>query len=254
MTEFNNGLCLSEVKIKNILNDHKFIKFLFVMAHYFDDFIATFNNQLVRSGCIFLFSLGLLQGCMHVGNGVLEIDDTPPDLNYLPVLVPFLLGGHGSAIPITDTMSLTSAHVARYDYSNVIAYHPVCDVALIEANNKNKNKLKMGMIYSGESLTNYGYEFTGKVVKGEGIYIMDVIIQEYPECNYSLNTAPQKSGMSGGPVINSTGELVGVIHGIGFDPPVLLETNEQVNLERYSYFVSIKFIRDWVDSHIKDMN
>lgn len=241
MTRFNNSLCFFKFLIK--------VKIIVFVTVFFKKY---FINWILKTSNVFLLfvTLVFLHGCMHVGNGVLEVDDTPPDLNYLPVLIPFLLGGHGSAIPITDTISITSAHVARYDYSTVIAYHPVCDVALIEANNRNKNKLKMGVIYSGESLINYGYEFNGEIVKGEGVYIMDVMIEEYPGCHYSLNTAPQKSGMSGGPAVNSSGELVGVIHGIGFEPPILLGTHEQVNLERYSYFVSINFIRDWLDIHI----
>ena len=193
----------------------------------------------------------LIQGCLHVNNGDLHFDETPPDINYLPILLPFIFGGNGSGIPITDSISLTAAHVAKYDYSNVIAYHPTCDVALIEENNQDRNKMRLGMIHSGEALTNHGYDISGKVVKGEGVYIMDVIIETYPECNYSLNTAPQISGMSGGPVINSSGELVGVIHGIGYEPPILLEKGEAVHLERYSYFVSINFIRDWLETELE---
>ena len=193
----------------------------------------------------------LLQGCLNVHNGDLHVDENPPDINYLPILIPFIFGGNGSGIPITDSISLTAAHIAKYDYSNVIAYHPTCDVALIEENNQNRNKMSLGMIHSGEALTNHGYDMSGKIVKGEGIYVMDVIIATYPECNYSLNTAPQMSGMSGGPVINSSGELVGVIHGIGYEPPILLEKDEAVHLERYSYFVSINFIRDRLETELE---
>ena len=193
----------------------------------------------------------LIQGCLNVRNGDLHLDESPPDINYLPILLPFIFGGNGSGIPITDSISLTAAHIAKYDYSNVIAYHPTCDVALIEENNQGRKKMRLGMIYSGETLTNHGYDMSGKVVKGEGIYVMDVIIATYPECNYSLNTAPQMSGMSGGPVINSSGELVGVIHGIGYKPPILLEKDEAVHLERYSYFVSINFIRDWLETELE---
>lgn len=206
-------------------------------------------KRIFFSGTVSCFLL--IQGCLNVHNGDLHVDENPPDINYLPILIPFIFGGNGSGIPITDSISLTAAHIAKYDYSNVIAYHPTCDVALVEENNQGRKKMKLGMIYSGEALTNHGYDMSGKVVKGEGIYIMDVIIATYPECNYSLNTAPQMSGMSGGPVINSDGELVGVIHGIGYEPPTLLEKDEAVHLERYSYFVSINFIRDWLETELE---
>jgi hypothetical protein len=209
--------------------------------------------MIVKNLFIFisLFLLNLSQGCAVIGNGNLKNSNNPPDLNYLPVLIPFFLGGHGTAIPITDSVSLTAAHVAKYDYSTVIAYHPYCDVALVKSNNKDKNKLEIGLVYSGEKVTNYGYDFTGEVVKGEGMYIMDVEIESYPKCDYSLNDAPQKSGMSGGAVLNNSGKLVGVIHGIGKSPPVMIKNNKKVHLDRYSYFVSINFIRDWLDYYIR---
>ncbi|MEZ8295943.1 trypsin-like peptidase domain-containing protein [Vibrio splendidus] len=212
--------------------------------------IIRFNK--FNSAVTALIILGMTQGCKAIGNGTLIVESNPPDLNYLPVFIPFLLGGHATAVPISESVSLTAAHVAKYDYSSVIAYHPDCDVALIKSNNKNKHILEIGLVHSGESVTNYGFEFTGNIVRGEGKYVMDVTADGYPNCNYSLNDAPQKSGMSGGAVLNESGQLVGIMHGIGTNIPVLHDSNEKVILDRYSYFVPIRFIEDWIKHHLPD--
>lgn len=195
----------------------------------------------------------MLQGCAYVQNGSFEYAENPPDMNYLPIGIPFLLGGHGTAVPITDDVSITAAHVAKYDYSTVIAYHPDCDVALIKSDNSEKEKVKLGLIHDGETVTNYGYGLTGGRIEGTGEYVMDVTMDGNTKCLYSLNTAPQKSGMSGGAVLNDSGELVGVIHGIGFEPPVMDDTGERVELDRYSYFVSVNFVKNWIYKHVPSL-
>ena len=61
-----------------------------------------------------------------------------PDLGYLPIGIPFLLGGHGTSIPLTKDLSLTAKHVAMLSYNRVVKYHQSCDVALIKEDNSHK--------------------------------------------------------------------------------------------------------------------
>ena len=188
----------------------------------------------------------LLQGCSPIQNGSLQTAISHPDLNYLPIGIPFLLGGHGTGIPLTKNISITNDHVALVDYSKVIARHPYCDIALIAADNSDKEILPLGTVNSGGTITNYGYGFLGNVIQDTGLYHLDARMEGFEKCVSSLNDAAVKKGMSGGAVVNDKGELVGVLQSIGRDAPRMHETNTPYVLDRYTYFVPIFFIKDWL--------
>ncbi|MDK9790014.1 trypsin-like peptidase domain-containing protein [Vibrio sp. D431a] len=195
----------------------------------------------------------LLQGCAYVQNGTFDYAENSPDLNYLPIGIPYLAGGHGTGVPITDNVSITAAHLATYDYSKVIAYHPDCDIALIAADNTDKEKLKIGTVFENQKVSSYGFGLSSTEIVSHGQFIMNVTLDGYPKCVYSLSTSAQKSGMSGGAVVNDKNELVGVIHGVGFNPPIDNITGKPIKLPRYSYFVSMNFIRGWLEQNVPEL-
>ncbi|WP_028024900.1 serine protease family protein [Enterovibrio calviensis] len=206
-----------------------------------------------------LCSLSLLQGCFLI-NGPLEYaedtyhDETnAPAVNYLPIGIPFVLGGHGSSVPITPELSLTAKHVAKLDYSSVVAYHPDCDVAIIKENNDGKNLSSLGTIGTDEATTTIGMGLTGKVLIGQGKYYIDVNFVDsalFAKCPASITDAPVQSGMSGGGVFNDKGELVGIISGIS-GPGFKLLDGTKLGNERTSVFVSTLHVKPWIEKAVE---
>ncbi|MDD1796023.1 serine protease [Enterovibrio sp. ZSDZ42] len=214
--------------------------------------------QTIRTVSIFLFSFVLLQGCFLV-NGPLEYADAnytdetnAPSVNYLPIGIPFLLGGHGSSVPITAELSLTAKHIAQLDYSSVVAYHPDCDIAIIKEDNTGKNVAPLGTIQTNEATTTVGMGLTGKVLIGQGKYYIDVNFVDsslFATCPASITDAPVQSGMSGGGVFNEEGQLVGIISGISGSGFKLLDGTDLGN-ERTSVFVSTLHVKPWLEEAI----
>ncbi|STQ74778.1 trypsin-like peptidase domain-containing protein [Grimontia hollisae] len=196
-----------------------------------------------------IFALITLQGCF-LTNGPLEYADetNAPSVNYLPIGVPFLLGGHGSSVPISEELSLTAKHIAKLDYSDVVAYHPDCDVAVIKENNQGKTIASLGTVSQAESVTTVGMGLTGKVLVGKGKYYLDVNFVDstmFANCPASITDAPVQSGMSGGGTYNHQGELVGIVSGMSGSGFRLLDGTTLGN-ERTSIFVSTLHIRPWL--------
>ncbi|WP_260338221.1 serine protease [Vibrio ponticus] len=200
-----------------------------------------------------LLVLLTLQGCTH-SNGKLELaDDGVPHVNYLPIGIPFVVGGHGTSVPLTPQVSLTAKHVAEIDYSKVIAYHPYCDLALIEQDNSTYPLPTLGIIYSYQSVTTVGKDMTGSTITGEGIYYRDVYLPEhelFEQCPASIADAPVQSGMSGGGVYNESLELVGIISAKVHEVQLLDGTT--IETERISLFVPLLFARDWIVAELDD--
>ena len=76
----------------------------------------------------------ILGGCTG-SNGQLTVVEQHPDLDYELTGIPLLFFGFGTSTPITPELSLTVAHVAKLNYDKVIAYHPQCDLAIVESRN-----------------------------------------------------------------------------------------------------------------------
>ncbi|MFD2180164.1 S1 family peptidase [Veronia pacifica] len=202
---------------------------------------------------IFICSLAVLQGCFLI-NGPTEFADekSSPELNYLPIGIPFLLGGHGSSVPITPKLSITAAHVARYDYSEVVAYHPYCDVAIIQSSNIDKRLPMLGRVYQNQTLDVFGFGLTGKVITSSGKYYLDVNFLDsklFQRCPASITDAAIQSGMSGGGVFNDSGELVGVISGMSGSGFKLLNQPSLGN-KRTTVFVSTLYIQEWLQQAV----
>lgn len=209
-----------------------------------------------RSTMILVVALLTLSGCVHI-NGPLEYanenETNTPSVNYLPVGIPFLLGGHGTSVPITSELSLTAKHVAKIDFSEVVAYHPDCDIALIKEENTGKKLASLGKIHSQESIKTFGRGLTGKTLVGEGKYYQDVNFVDskmFARCPASITDAAVQSGMSGGGAFNAKGQLVGIISGMSGSRFRMLDGSEVGN-ERTSIFVSTYFVRDWLISEVE---
>ncbi len=189
----------------------------------------------------------IVQGCT-LSNGKLEqADNNVPYVDYLPLGIPYVAAGHGTAVPLTEEVSLTAKHVAELDFSKVIAYHPSCDLALIRQDNRNKPLPTLGIIFSNQIVTTVGKDRDGKTLIGQGRYYRDIYLSEhelFEQCPASIVDAPVQSGMSGGGVYNPDAELVGIISAKVYE--VTLEDGSIVQTDRVSIFVPLLFARDWL--------
>ncbi|WP_210498803.1 serine protease [Vibrio crassostreae] len=199
-----------------------------------------------------LSTIPLLSGCVFKANGFVEFADDVNDdveVGYHPIGIPYIFGGHGSSTPITKDLSITAAHVAVYNYSNVIAYHKYCDVAIIESDNSDVEIPKRGLVYPDSKITHYGIGLSGMLVKGEGTYKRDVRFDDgIKECAVSLSDGAMQSGMSGGGAYNDKGEFVGVNVAIASD--VTLD-GKPVDYDRTSMFVSTAHMEQWIEDVIE---
>ncbi len=195
-----------------------------------------------------------LTGCAH-SNGQLHkvANDNAPAIDFEMTGIPLIYFGYGSSVPITEDLSLTAAHVAKLNYDRVIAYHPTCDIALVESDNRGQNFPKMGLVYQDQPVTTYGVSATGDVISGYGHYRMDLNFVNYryfKECPASIMDAPIQAGMSGGGTFNSRGDLVGIIAAMADTKNTRLLNGEALPYERLSLFVSINYVRGWLDNAV----
>lgn len=197
---------------------------------------------------LFLFSFNLA-GCV-LSNGPLSIVNQAhsPSVNYLPIGIPFIFGGHGTSIPITQNLSLTAKHVATQTHYTIVAAHPDCDIAIIQENNSHAKFPALGLIYPKASLSTYGKDMIGNLISGEGKYFQDVHFLDsalFQKCPASITDAPVQSGMSGGGVFNQQGELVGIISGLSNHQFKLVNGFDLGN-QRTSIFVPIFYVKEWL--------
>ncbi|GLT18998.1 hypothetical protein GCM10007938_27800 [Vibrio zhanjiangensis] len=87
-----------------------------------------------------------------------------------------MLFGFGTSTPITPELSLTVAHVAKLNYDKVVAYHPQCDLAIVESTNTLRRQPKFGLVYPSQSVETFGMSPSGNVLKGEGFIIKMVLL------------------------------------------------------------------------------
>ena len=197
------------------------------------------------------FIAALVSGC---ANGPLSSvpHNQAPAIDYEMVGIPLLYQGFGSSVPITKDLSLTAAHVAKLNWASVVAYHPNCDIAIIKSDNSAKTLPDLGLVYTNEPVTTYGMDGFGKLLKGEGFYRRDLLFSGstyFDKCNASVSDAPIRPGMSGGGFFNQRGELVGIISAIASSNTRLAD-GEKLPYDRLSLFVSLNFIKDWLNQTV----
>ncbi len=185
--------------------------------------------------------IAVLNGCFLINGPLEETKETnAPKLGYLPIGIPFLFGGHGTSVPLTKELSLTAKHVASVSYQPVVAYHPKCDVAIVEKQSELDAFPPLGVVNSQGKVFTYGMGLLGDLLVGKGIYYQDVNFVDshiFKACPASITDAAIQSGMSGGGVYNAQGELVGIISGMSSNKFRLLDGTDLGN-ERTSVFVS----------------
>ncbi len=123
--------------------------------------------------------------------------------------IPVIAGSQGTTTPISATTSLTNKHVAEPMMKTVLKHHRSCDVALIEQDNRDEDiSVSFKRANKGETVNIFGYSArsgmpVSSVGKVKGFRIVD-------GCMVGYTDAGSVQGMSGGPVLNSKGDIVGI--------------------------------------------
>ncbi|OIQ25359.1 serine protease [uncultured Vibrio sp.] len=197
-------------------------------------------------------SLVVLSGCVH-SNGTTQLAENHPDIDYQFLGVPLLFQGHGTSVPITQELSLTAAHVASLSYSTVVAYHPHCDIALIQSDNRSDTIASLGTVYPGQKISAFGMDATGDVITSEGVYHLDLNFvndKDYANCPSSITDAAIQGGMSGGGAYNENNELVGILTGIADKRDTRLLSGEPLEIERLSIFIPTLYLEPWLKENM----
>ncbi|MDO6499886.1 serine protease [Photobacterium sanguinicancri] len=175
-------------------------------------------------------------------NGKIEHTASHEANNMVIIGVPMLLGGFGSSVPINERYHITAKHVAQLSWDLDVIHHPYCDLSLVRSRTPQESIPQWGLIYPDQAVSHQGHSLLGTTIKGEGKYLQDVL-DTNSKCLYSLSDAPSMSGMSGGPVFNAQGQIVGITVAI-LDNPEDIQNLRQA--ERYTQFVPATLIFDWL--------
>lgn len=201
-----------------------------------------------------LLCVGVLSGCVS-SNGTTQEAKHYPELDYEFIGIPLLAFGSGTSVPLTPELSITAAHVARFGYDKVVAYHPHCDIAIIETDNNSDDISLTGKVFSGESVTTFGMDLFGGMLTSQGLYHLDLNFvneDDYSTCPASVMDAPIEAGMSGGGVYNRDSELVGIITAFASKEGTKLLNGDPLEIDRLSIFVSTLYLEPWVEETLND--
>lgn len=208
---------------------------------------------LVRPSLTLIILL-VTSGCVG-SNGHLESVKEHPALDYEMTGIPLVVFGFGTSTPLTPQLSLTVAHVAKINYDKVVAYHPYCDIAIVESNNDALEYPELGVIYPRQAVQTFGMSPTGDVLSGSGVYHRDLMLVDtsyFQKCPASITDAPVQDGMSGGGVYSSRGTLVGIISARADPDNIRLMNGEEHGIERISIFVALNYVRDWLEEEVSN--
>lgn len=203
--------------------------------------IRRIRRRLIRPLPCLLGAGLILSGCIASNGPVSQASDH--SANQMVVIgVPLLLGGFGSAVPITPNYMITAKHVAKLSWDLDVIHHPHCDLSLVR---RPSNAVpRWGLIYPDQPVRHLGHSLLGNSISGQGSYLQDVI-DTNTDCLYSLSDAPVMSGMSGGPVFNADGEIAGITIAIVHNPEDLRNLRPAA---RYSQFIPATLIFDWIEA------
>lgn len=151
-----------------------------------------------------------LAGC---STGHYEFDRAAMTHSRITIVgVPYVASVTGTTTPVTNTTSLTARHVAQLPFKTMLAAHKQCDVALIKQRNNGRELPKFANARTGDKVHVYGFSARSNfpvsstgVIKG---------FAKVGRCYVGYTDAGSVQGMSGGPVINERGEVVGIFYGL----------------------------------------
>ncbi|RJX75306.1 serine protease [Vibrio sinensis] len=157
--------------------------------------------------------------------------------------IPFLLGMEASTVRLDENWVITSKHNEPILslLGTQVHYHPLCDIALINQNGDGRSEV--GMVYNGESISHVGYPIGFPLSENAGVYIGEVIVDNWKECTMSASTGVVAVGMSGGGVYNQKGQLVGINHGF---LSVNVEWADR-SAQNPSVFLALFAVREWLE-------
>lgn len=155
-----------------------------------------------------------LSACM---SGHYEVDKKAMDytnFNFIGIPTVLGLGMSGSSTPISTTLSVTNKHVAYPLMKTVVNASTICDVAIIKQKNNSNEVHTLNYAKIGDKVTLYGYSgLTGLPVSSTGT-ISELVRVDGCLAMY-VDGAGGVAGMSGGAIVNSNGEIVGIVKGLG---------------------------------------
>lgn len=188
----------------------------------------------------------VMTGC---ANGLPDVngniqDDIEKNNEKIFVGIPFFMGMEGSTARLDDQWLVTAAHnkpILEVTGKEVF-YHPTCDIALIRKDGDTNHSI--GVVYPGQSVTHIGYPLGLPLSSSKGVYVGDVNVDGWENCQMSGTTGVIMQGMSGGGVYNEAGELIGVNHGFASGDVAWPEQS----IHSPAVFVSLYAVRDWLES------
>lgn len=156
--------------------------------------------------------------------------------------IPLLASLEGSYVSLDSEWSLTAAHnkTLLSPLGIEAYYHETCDVALIRKGGKSS---KLGYSYFGETLYHVGYPVGIPLSVSDGVLINNIEIDNYKGCVKGVTDGVIFSGMSGGGVYNSSGNVIGINHGFVLGG---IDWGNGESSSNVAVFTYTENIRDWI--------
>jgi len=158
----------------------------------------------------------------------------------------FAISKNGLALSSSHVLEAKHTTTVGGEYIEVLAYDKDLDIALLQLpRHKTYSYLKLGsseQTQKGERLHHYGYAFTslvgftGFLQNKQGIYL--------------YSSAEMMHGMSGGPLLNSEGEVIGVNKGHYYCSPQ--RRKELPYHTGPSVYIAIEPVKEFLLKHCKE--
>lgn len=199
----------------------------------------------------------LLSGC-SAGNRLEYSQDAlqKSDITFAGIPTIFGVGVQGTTFPISPHYSLTAKHVANKTFNKVESYNTSCDLALIYHNNINKKMPMFDHAVLNEEVRTYGYSFIFALPNESEGKVKSLLTlndsNNKKSCLLMTSTAGIRVGMSGGPVYDNEGKIVGV--SIAYIKNIKSQYGINAGITKkvsYSVFVPTQSFQYWL---VKELN